>query len=81
MRVLVLAHDLLPDALQATSADDDVIAISPHAHELEELEAAAQDPRVAYLIGDGDVLPLPDAYVEQIYGGATEAEARRVIRP
>jgi hypothetical protein len=81
LRLLVLDGELLDDAVAQAGADDDVIAIAPTAVELEALQHAAPDPRVFYLIGDGDVLPLPDAFVDEVYGTAKADELARVRRP
>jgi ubiquinone/menaquinone biosynthesis C-methylase UbiE len=79
MTVLVLDGGLLGEAL-AQAGDEDVIVVDPSAARLEELEREARDPRVAYLIGDSSVLPLPDASVDRVLGDAVEAELRRVQR-
>ena len=51
-----------------------MIVIDPSADRLEELERAYPDPRVTYLIGDGVVIPLPDARSTRLLG---ERLARR----
>jgi ubiquinone/menaquinone biosynthesis C-methylase UbiE len=79
MTVLVLDGGLLGEAL-AQAGDEDVIVVDPSAARLEELEREARDPRIAYLIGDPSVLPLPDASVDRVLGDAVEAELRRVQR-
>jgi hypothetical protein len=81
VRLLVLDGELLDDAVAQAGTDDDVIAIAPTAAELEALQRAVRDPRVAYLIGNGDVLPLPDAFVDKLYGTASADEVARVRRP
>jgi hypothetical protein len=81
VRLLVLDSELLDDAVAQAGSDDDVIAITPTAAELEALLRAVPDPRVLYLIGDADVLPLPDAFVDEVYGTASTAELDRVRRP
>jgi hypothetical protein len=81
LRLLVLDGELLDDAVEHAGADDDVIAIAPTAAELEALQQAVPDPRVFYLIGDDDVLPLPDAFVDEVYGTANTQELDRVRRP
>jgi hypothetical protein len=47
---------------------------------LEELEERYPDPRVTWLIGDGIVIPIPDASVDRVLGDALESELRRVLR-
>jgi len=79
MSVLVLDGSLLVEAL-STVGDEDVIVVDPSAARLEELERAALDPRVAFLIGDPVVLPLPDASVDRAVGAGDEVELARVLR-
>jgi ubiquinone/menaquinone biosynthesis C-methylase UbiE len=76
--LLVLDGALLGEALTA-AGDEDVIVVDPSAARLEELERKVRDPRVAYLIGDPVVLPLPDASVERAFGDGDEAELARVL--
>jgi hypothetical protein len=51
---------------------------------LEELRAGTRAPNVFYLLGCGDVLPLPDASVDEVVGAPPSAEAQaeldRVLR-
>ena len=47
---------------------------------LEELEERYPDPRITWLIGDGNVVPLPDASVDRVLGDCSEQELRRVLR-
>jgi ubiquinone/menaquinone biosynthesis C-methylase UbiE len=79
MTVLVLDGERLRDAL-AQAGDEDVVVIAPSAERLEELEREARDARVSFLIGEPDVLPLPDASVDAVLGDGDEAELRRVLR-
>jgi ubiquinone/menaquinone biosynthesis C-methylase UbiE len=79
MTVLVLDAALLGEAL-ARAGDEDVLVIDPSAARLEELERSAADPRAYYLIGDPEVLPLPDRSVDSVIGDGVEAEIRRVLR-
>jgi ubiquinone/menaquinone biosynthesis C-methylase UbiE len=71
--------------------DGEVFALDPSVDALEELRRAAEAPQLWYLIGDADVLPLPDAFVDVavtrsvlIYVADVEravSELRRVLRP
>jgi hypothetical protein len=79
MSWLVLDGALLGDALER-AGDEDVIVIDHSAGELERLEQAMPDPRVFYLIGDRDVLPLPDHSVDTALGEGAGPELRRVLR-
>ena len=76
--LLVLDGALLGEAL-TEAGDEDVIVVDPSATRLEELEREARDPRVAYLIGDAEVLPLPDRSVERAFGAGDEVELARVL--
>jgi ubiquinone/menaquinone biosynthesis C-methylase UbiE len=79
MTVLVLDAALLGTAL-AEAGDEEVIVVDRSSARLEELELAASDPRVVYLIGEPDVLPLPDASVDRALGDGVDPELRRVLR-
>ena len=52
---------------------------------LEQLRAQTPAPNVFYLLGCAEVLPLPDASVDEVVGAAPNTEARaefdRVLRP
>jgi hypothetical protein len=79
MSVLVLDGALLGDALER-AGDEDVIVIAHSAAELELLERELPDSRVFYLIGDPEVLPLPDGSVDTAVGEGVEPELHRVLR-
>ena len=51
-------------ALDRLGDGGSVIALDVSVDCLEELRAACEDPRVAYLVGDAEVLPLPDDSVD-----------------
>ncbi len=53
-------------ALDRIGADGGVIALDVSVDCLEELRAACEDPRVAYLVGDAEVLPLPNDSVDVV---------------
>jgi hypothetical protein len=82
--VLVVAPDdkqLIDDVLDRLGLDGAVIVVAHSAARLEELEHAHPDPRVSYLIGDPDVLPLPDASVDVVLGAEPpREEVARVLR-
>ena len=80
MTLLVLDGALLGDAL-AQAGDEEVVVVDPSADRLEELEHEARDPRVAYLIGDPVVLPLPNASVDRALGEGDRVELSRILRP
>ena len=79
MRLLVVDGALLGDARAEAGEEDDVYVIAPTPDELEELQEIP-DARVYYLIGDREILPLPDAFVDGVHGTADEDELRRVRR-
>ena len=80
MTILVLDGDLLPGALAQLAGDELLIVVDPSAGRLEELEERFPDPRISWLIGDGEVIPIPDASVDRVLGPGSEAELRRVLR-
>src|SRR5207249_3622012 len=71
--LVVGAPELVAQALQRAREEDDVIVVDQSPRRLEEVEATARDPRVWYLIGDADVLPLPDGFVDEVLGDAAAA--------
>ena len=79
MTILILDGDLVGDALAELADDELMIVIDPSAERLEELEERHPDPRVTWLIGDGIVIPIPDASVDRVLGDASESEIRRVL--
>jgi ubiquinone/menaquinone biosynthesis C-methylase UbiE len=80
MTILVLDGDLLDDAFAQLGDDELLIVIDPSADRLEELERRFPDPRITFLIGDGEVIPLPDGSVDAVLGEGSAAETRRVLR-
>ena len=54
--------------------------VDPSADRLEELEERYPDPRITFLIGDGEVIPVPDGSVDRVLGEGSESELRRVLR-
>ena len=80
MTILVLDGTLVGDALAELADDELMIVIDSSADRLEELEEQYPDPRVTWLIGDGIVIPVPDAAVDRVLGEGAETEIRRVLR-
>jgi ubiquinone/menaquinone biosynthesis C-methylase UbiE len=80
MTLLVLDGDLLGEALEQLADDELLIVVDPSADRLEELQREFPDPRITFLIGDGAVIPVPDASVDRVIGDGSEAERRRVLR-
>jgi ubiquinone/menaquinone biosynthesis C-methylase UbiE len=65
--------------------DGDVLVVDESVDVLEELRAKTGAPNVFYLLGCPEVLPLPDASVDEVVGAPPNTEARaefdRVLRP
>jgi len=76
---------LVLHAVERVGPDGDVIAIDNSVDALEALRAASTAPNVSYLVGEPDVLPLPDASVDAVLAesaqeGESKAEFSRVPR-
>jgi len=80
MTILVLDGDLLGQALEQLAEDELLIVVDTSADRLEELEERNPDPRITFLIGDRDVIPVPDGAVGRVLGEGSESELRRVLR-
>ncbi len=80
MTILVLDGDLVADALAELGEDELMVVVDPSADRLEELEERYPDPRISWLIGDGAVIPVPDASVDRMVGEGPASELRRVLR-
>ena len=69
---------------ERAAPDGDVLVVDESVDELEELRARTRAPNVFYFIGCADVLPLPDASVDEVVGTASSSEAQseleRVLR-
>jgi hypothetical protein len=61
-----------------------VLVVDESVDVLEELRAASHAPNVFYFIGCAEVLPLPDASIDEVVGApqsdAAQAELARVLR-
>jgi hypothetical protein len=60
--------------------DEDVVVLDGSASRLEELEAELADPRLWLMIGDADVIPLPDGTADAVVGTGASPEVARVTR-
>jgi arsenite methyltransferase len=89
---LAADHGLLSfGALDRLGVDGSVICLDTAADHLEQIWEVRADPRLSLLVGDADVVPLPDASVDVVLGrsafaatrnGAAAArELHRVLRP
>jgi hypothetical protein len=59
--------------------DGDVIVVDESVDVLEELRAHTRAPNVFYLLGWPDVLPLPDASVDEVVGPPPSADAQQEL--
>jgi ubiquinone/menaquinone biosynthesis C-methylase UbiE len=70
---------------ERVAPDGDLLVVDDSVEVLEELRAKTRAPNVFYLLGWAEVLPLPDASVDEVVGAppSTEAQAEldRVLRP
>lgn len=78
--VVGASDTLLAEALTRAGEDGEVVVIDPSGARLEELERRVRDPRVWFLVGDGEVVPLPDRSVDLVLGSLPAAERERVCR-
>jgi ubiquinone/menaquinone biosynthesis C-methylase UbiE len=79
---LVVGADsgLLALELERMGEDEDVIVLDASAERLEVLEDEVADPRVWFMIGDAEVIPLPDGAVDEVVGADASPEVERVTR-
>jgi ubiquinone/menaquinone biosynthesis C-methylase UbiE len=82
MTALVLGADsgLLAVELERMGENEDVIVMDGSAARLEALEDQVADPRVWFMIGDAEVIPLPDGAVDEVVGADASPEVARVTR-
>jgi len=80
MTALVVGADsgLLAAELGRMGEDEDVIVLDESAERLEVLEDEVSDPRVWFMIGDAEVIPLPDGTVDEVVGADASPEVQRV---
>jgi ubiquinone/menaquinone biosynthesis C-methylase UbiE len=69
----------LASALAEAGRDGDVLVVDWDVDALERLRGECRSPNVFFLLGDGDVLPLPDRSVDAVVGGTGE-DVERVLR-
>ena len=79
--VLVVGAEagLVSDVL-ARAGDDDVVVLDESAARLEQLLDVLPDPRLWFMIGDPEVIPLPDDSVDEVVGVGASPEVDRVTR-
>ena len=79
--VLVMGADaaVVTDVLGRTG-DEDVVVLDGSAGRLEQLLDELPDPRLWFMIGDVEVIPLPDGSADEVVGAAGSPEVERVTR-
>jgi len=81
MTVLVVGADATVVAARLEGLGDrDLFVLEPSAGLLEEVEEEIADPRVWFMIGDAEVIPLPDGSVDEVLGADPSPETARVTR-
>jgi ubiquinone/menaquinone biosynthesis C-methylase UbiE len=81
----VIGPDDAAALAERVAPDGEVLVVDESVDVLEELRAKTRAPNMFYLVGWAEVLPLPDASVDEVVGTAPNDEARaefdRVLRP
>jgi ubiquinone/menaquinone biosynthesis C-methylase UbiE len=60
--------------------DEDVVVLDGSAGRLHALLGQIADPRVWFMIGDAEVIPLPDGSADTVLGASASPEVARVSR-
>jgi hypothetical protein len=60
--------------------DDDLVVLDESAGRLESLLDGLADPRLWFMIGDAEVIPLPDGSADEVVGATASPEVARVTR-
>ena len=60
--------------------DDDLVVMDESADRLESLLDGLADPRLWFMIGDAEVIPLPDGSADEVVGATASPEVARVTR-
>ena len=81
MTTLAITDDatLVAGAL-ARLGDDDLFVLEGSSEQLEWMEHELADARVWFMIGDAEVIPLPDRSVDEVIGVPASPEVDRVTR-
>ena len=77
--------ELIAALAERVAPDGDVIVVDPSVDRLEGLRLASTEPDVTYLVGEPEVLPLPDESVDGLWlanasDAASAPELFRVLR-
>ena len=79
--VLVLGADASVVAgVLGRLGDDDLVVMDGSADRLESLLDGLADPRLWFMIGDAEVIPLPDGSADEVVGATASPEVARVSR-
>jgi hypothetical protein len=78
--VLVVGADTESVVSVLRAAADDVLVLDGSGERLERLLDEVRDARVWYLLGDTEVIPLPDGFVDEVVGAGASPEVERVMR-
>jgi hypothetical protein len=60
--------------------DDDLVVLDESADRLELLLDGLADPRLWFMIGGTEVIPLPDGSADEVVGATASPEVARVTR-
>ncbi len=75
--VLVLGADAgVVTGVLGRVGDEDVVVLDESADRLELLLEGLADPRLWFMIGDAEVIPLPDGTADEVVGAASPEVAR-----
>jgi hypothetical protein len=77
-RVAVLGAAALDGA--AIDDADEIVVLDPSPAALLDVLADVQDARYAFLLGELPVLPLPDAWVDDVVGADADADDDELAR-
>jgi ubiquinone/menaquinone biosynthesis C-methylase UbiE len=80
MRLVVGADAGVVTGVLERLGDEDVVVLDDSAGRLTALFDELADPRVWFLVGDADVIPLPDGSADEVVGAAASPEVARVAR-
>jgi ubiquinone/menaquinone biosynthesis C-methylase UbiE len=82
--VVAIAPENAAALAERVAPDGDLLVVDESVDVLEALRAQTDAPNVFYLLGCAEVLPLPDASVDEVVGAPPTDEARsefeRVLR-
>jgi hypothetical protein len=80
MRLVVGADAGVVTDVLGRLGDEDVVVLDGSANRLLALYGELADPRLWLVIGDADVIPLPDGSADEVLGTPASSEVERVSR-